>query len=242
MLASPPSGTGGLPVGGVSAGNLLATSTLFVLLAVVIALTAAIVGWPPAMMGRLRMPRASSAPRSRFSGIGAGFMCIQIRSCNGCRCTRPSDLHVLDQLFTMILAAGLGSVWSDRIDARRGRAIRALPFAIAALILLEAFLMPAATDATLAFGLAGRTVVAIAFVAPLAGAIGCCFPIGMRLVRGHSESVTAWMWGVNGAAGVLASIVAVMISMWLGIGANLVVAAVLYASLAWPLRRLTAPA
>jgi hypothetical protein len=141
-------------------------------------------------------------------------------------------------LFTMILAAGLGSVASDRIDARSSRVIRALPFAIAALILLDALLMPIALDATLAFGLASRTIVSVAFVAPLACAVGCCFPIGMRLVRGHSESVTAWMWGVNGAAGVLASIVAVMISMWLGIGANLVVAAVLYASLAWPLRRL----
>ncbi len=233
-----------LPVGGVSAGNLLATSTLFVLLAVVIVLMAAIVGWPLAMMGRPAMPRGVfGAALAYFSGIGVGFMCIQIPLLQRLSVYLGHPTYTFSiVLFTMILAAGVGSVWSDRIDARNGRAIRGLPFAIAALILLDAFLMPLVMDATLAFGLAGRTIVAVLFIVPVACAVGCCFPIGMRLVRGHSESVTAWMWGVNGAAGVLASIVAVMISMWLGIGANLVVAAVIYAALAWPLRRLTSPA
>jgi hypothetical protein len=48
------------------------------------------------------------------------------------------------------------------------------------------------------------------------------------------------MWGVNGACGVMASIFAVMVSMWLGIHANLLIAAILYAALALPLRRLSA--
>jgi hypothetical protein len=39
------------------------------------------------------------------------------------------------------------------------------------------------------------------------------------------------MWGVNGACGVLGSIVAVGISMWVGIQVNLIAAAVLYGSL-----------
>ena len=209
-----------LPVGGVSAGNLLATSTLFVLLAVVIVLMAAIVGWPLAMMGRPAMPRGVFGAALGTSAASASASCAsRSRSCSGCRSTSAIRLYTFSiVLFTMILAAGVGSVWSDRIDARNGRAIRGLPFAIAALILLDAFLMPLVMDATLAFGLTGRTIVAVLFIVPVACAVGCCFPIGMRLVRGHSESVTAWMWGVNGAAGVLALIVAVMISMWLGIG------------------------
>jgi hypothetical protein len=46
------------------------------------------------------------------------------------------------------------------------------------------------------------------------------------------------MWGVNGACGVLASILAVMVSLWLGIQTNLWIAAVLYALLALPIRAL----
>ena len=86
----------------------------------------------------------------------------------------------------------------------------------------------------------GRTLVVAMFVAPLAFTLGWCFPIGMRLVGRHSSQVTAWMWGVNGACGVMASILAVMISMWLGIDTNLLVAAVLYALLTAPMRYLAA--
>jgi hypothetical protein len=48
------------------------------------------------------------------------------------------------------------------------------------------------------------------------------------------------MWAVNGACGVMASILAVMISMWVGIHTNLLIAAVLYGLLALPLRKLRA--
>ncbi len=62
--------------------------------------------------------------------------------------------------------------------------------------------------------------------------LGMCFPIGVRLIeepatRGQSDFVSgdrpqvlAWAWGVNGAFSVLASIVAVAISMWIEIDAN----------------------
>ena len=43
------------------------------------------------------------------------------------------------------------------------------------------------------------------------------------------------MWGVNGACGVLGSVLAVAVSMWVGINANLIAAAVIYAALAVPL-------
>jgi hypothetical protein len=43
------------------------------------------------------------------------------------------------------------------------------------------------------------------------------------------------MWGVNGACGVLGSVMAVAVSMWVGIQANLFAAALIYAGLAAPL-------
>jgi hypothetical protein len=47
------------------------------------------------------------------------------------------------------------------------------------------------------------------------------------------------MWGVNGACGVMASVLAVMLSMWISIDAGLVLAGVLYLLLALPMRRLS---
>jgi hypothetical protein len=50
-----------------------------------------------------------------------------------------------------------------------------------------------------------------------------------------TPSVVAWAWGVNGAFGVLASILAVALSIWVGIDANFWVAATLYLALGLPL-------
>jgi len=49
-----------------------------------------------------------------------------------------------------------------------------------------------------------------------------------------------WMWGVSGAAGVLSSVLAVALSMWVGIQVSLFVAVACYAGLIIPARVLWA--
>jgi len=84
-----------------------------------------------------------------------------------------------------------------------------------------------------------RALAVVGVVTPVATLLGFCFPIGMRLVGEISQEATAWMWGVNGACGVLASILAVVISVSFGISTNLLLAALLYLSLALPARALS---
>ena len=93
-------------------------------------------------------------------------------------------------------------------------------------------------DATIQLGLFARCALVVACIAPIATLAGFCFPIGMSLVGRLSTNATAWMWGVNGAVGVLASIGAVAISMWMGIHTNLVIAGLLYMFLTVPARAL----
>jgi hypothetical protein len=143
-------------------------------------------------------------------------------------------------LFLMILAAGLGSFASERIDVRNVRVLVALPLIIAAVTLFELLLLQRAIVATVAWNLPGRTLIVAGFVVPLAFGLGFCFPIGLRLVGRSAPPLNAWMWGINGACGVMASILAVMVSMWMGIEINLVIAAGLYLLLLWPMRRLSA--
>jgi hypothetical protein len=138
----------------------------------------------------------------------------------------------------MILSAGLGSFASERIDLSRRRRVFGIPIAISALAALEVALLQPTLDATVAWGLPGRTLVVSLFVAPLAFLMGQCFPMGVRLLGQHSDRVAAWMWGVNGACSVMASILAVMVSMWIAIDAGLLLAAVLYLLLIVPMRRL----
>jgi hypothetical protein len=141
-------------------------------------------------------------------------------------------------LFLMILAAGLGSLASERVDVDRSRRVLLLPAVVSAAILIETLLLQIVVERTVGLAMPARTVIVAMFVVPLAFALGFCFPIGMRLVGRRAPALTAWMWGVNGACGVMASIVAVMISMWIGIEVNLFLAAGLYLLLLVPLRQL----
>jgi hypothetical protein len=225
---------------GVVSGNLRATRTLLALAAIAAILVLGIIAWPLVSVGRPPMPaRPFASALAYFALIGLAFMFVQIPFLQRFSVYLGHPTYTFSIiLFLMILSAGLGSFASERIDVQRQRRWRLLPVGIGVLVLLEMMLLQPVVEWTIGWGLMRRTVVVAGFVVPLALAMGCCFPIGMRLVGRQSDRVTAWMWGVNGAAGVMASILAVMVSMWLGIHVNLLIAGLLYALLLIPLRSL----
>ncbi|HXH07791.1 MAG TPA: hypothetical protein VNI83_14500, partial [Vicinamibacterales bacterium] len=109
---------------------------------------------------------------------------------------------------------------------------------IAAALLAAAALLPAGLRAGAGGSLAARTAIVLVFVVPVSLLLGACFPVGLRLAGRHAPLVTAWLWGVNGAFGVLASIAAVAVSMWAGIDWNFAAAAGLYLVLVPAMRAL----
>jgi len=58
--------------------------------------------------------------------------------------------------------------------------------------------------------------------------MGFGFPTGMKLVSAIDDKLTPWLWGVNGAAGVFSSVVAVILSITFGIGTTLILGAICY--------------
>jgi Sec-independent protein secretion pathway component TatC len=135
----------------------------------------------------------------------------------------------------MILASGIGSALSDRIDVESSSgSLRAIPFAIAVLLSLTLMGVQPLVDRTIHLPLLARGAIVASLVGVVALPLGTCFPIGLRLVRRLSDDATPWMWGINGAAGVLASVTAVAISMWSGISTSLYLAAIAYLLLAVP--------
>ena len=113
----------------------------------------------------------------------------------------------------MIAFAGIGSLLSDQLRLEGHIWHYAIPIAIAVMIVTVTSSIQPILDTTVGMKLIFRCLVAVATTAPLSTLLGFCFPIGMRLVSMISSSGTPWMWGVNGACGVLASILAVAISM-----------------------------
>jgi hypothetical protein len=63
---------------------------------------------------------------------------------------------------------------------------------------------------------------------PLGFRLGFAFPTGIRLVEAIDRQPTPWFWGINGATGVLASVLGVMFSMALGIHVTMLLSALCY--------------
>jgi len=134
----------------------------------------------------------------------------------------------------MLLFTGIGSLASERLTVGSHSRVRLVPLLIAGALVVCGLGLPVALAHTIGLGLASRSAVTLAFAAPLSMLLGLCFPIGVRLTA-DTPTVVAWAWGVNGAFGVLASILAVALSIWVGIDANFWVAAALYEALVVPL-------
>ena len=131
-------------------------------------------------------------------------------------------------LFSLILASGLGSLTSDRLKLDvRGKLLTWAILVVAYLVALSQVL-PSIFQHTNDQERLVRICISIAIIMPLGFLLGFAFPTGMRLVEAVDSQPTPWFWGINGATGVLASVLGVMFSMALGINVTMVLAAACY--------------
>jgi hypothetical protein len=130
----------------------------------------------------------------------------------------------------LILFAGLGSLASDRVSISSNLTSRA-PALLSALVLAAySLVVLPAIHAAVGGVLWQRIAVSLALVAPCGFIMGFCFPVGMRWAT-HlgQEGNLPWMWALNGAASVLASFIAMVISTENSIRACVLTGAACYA-------------
>lgn len=136
-------------------------------------------------------------------------------------------------LFSMILAAGLGNLASERAQIEPDRRFPLFqPLAIAALLVLWTLSIQPLIEGTIHFGLGARIVIVIASVTPPSFLMGMCYPMGMRLFDQPSSDALPWMWATNGAANVLGGLLARSVSIGTGSDTGLLAGAGCYAFLA----------
>jgi SAM-dependent methyltransferase len=222
--------------GGVIGGNLLATLTLGALLAIVMILVGAVILGPLFRSGLPSLSGSSFALAVLyFALIGAGYMLIQIGFMQRFSVYLGHPTYaVAVVLSSMILATGAGSLISDRLPLENPFWVWATPLAAALVLGVVSWAIQIVVESTIQFELLPRCGMVLLLVAPVSFLLGLFFPVGMRLVERLSNDAMPWMWGVNGAWGVLASVIAVAISMWSGINTSLYVAIGAYALLALP--------
>jgi predicted membrane-bound spermidine synthase len=156
-----------------------------------------------------------------FAAIGFGFMLVEISQMQRLIVFLGHPTYGLSTvLFALLLSSGLGSYLTQAI--RNPGSIRPTIAILILLVVLVAFgsLTPPVIRQFQGCTTTTRIGVAVSLLFPLGLFMGMPFPLGMKLASTRSASLTPWLWGINGATSVCASVVAMVIALNSGITAS----------------------
>lgn len=122
-------------------------------------------------------------------------------------------------LFSLLIATGLGSLLFGKLSKIKDAP---LAFMVAVLAAGVAYQLgsPLVLDHFREATSSTKILTSVLLLAPFGLTLGFCFPLGMKLANVKFESLTPWLWGINGAASVLGSIVSIIIAMLMGLNAT----------------------
>ncbi|MBX3127585.1 MAG: hypothetical protein KF718_12755 [Polyangiaceae bacterium] len=216
-------------------GNLVATRALLAaILSSLVLVLAAIVA---PLSRRLRPATPPPRPQLRaglvyFGAIGLGFMFAEIALLMKLSLVlgHPS-FSLMVVLASLIAAAGLGSLASDRLPLTRRPYCYVYPLVLAAVLVCLNVAWPWLSAPFAQASTSVRVLFSIGVCAVVGVPLGIAFPAGLGLARRHLASQTPWLWGLNGVGSVVASTTAVAIALGAGLSALLWVAAACYLAL-----------
>jgi len=189
-------------------------------LAVAVLLLALIcIGGPLWQIGRRTSHKGRIPYYLYFCGIGLAFLMVEISQLMRLSTFLGHPTYALTVvLFTVLIFSGFGSMLVDRItNLDRPRSLL-----VPLLVLLGVALVFGLVTPSLIEQFADRTTpiriaVSVGILAPMAFMMGMPFSIGMRMAATDEDSPTAFLWGINGAMSVVASVFATVIALFLGI-------------------------
>jgi len=207
---------------GYAAANAKAVIVLAWLLVLVVGLTAGCVLLPLALTTRVAGGVPSLPLAVFFGGIGFGFMLVEISQMQRLTVFLGHPTYALSVvLFSLLLSSSLGSYLTDKMGSREV----AGPGRSRLLLLLAALIVFGVATPHLVSTFRGsitalRIVVATGILFSLGLFMGMPFALGMKAATSRSPLLTPWLWGINGATSVCASVVAVAIALSAGISAS----------------------
>ena len=149
-----------------------------------------------------------------FFGIGMGFMFLEIAAMQRFVLYLGHPVYSITVvLASFLLFSGLGSLTSGKLFREPAGAIRLAIPAIVLIILAYVWALPVIFDATLGWSTPMRVALSVALLGLPAFFMGMPFPSGMRMTERLSDTLVPWVWGVNGSASVVASVLAIILAM-----------------------------
>jgi predicted membrane-bound spermidine synthase len=212
--------------------NQHAVRVLGILLFVMIILTLLCIVGPLALTARQVELRGSLPLFIFFMSIGFGFMLVEMSQMQRLAIFLGHPTYGLSVvLFTLLLSSGIGSSLTQRIpDPEKTNQGTICLVLLIGVLLIFGILTPYVITAFQALTTAMRIAVAIGILFPLGLFMGMAFPLGMKIASRAAPALTPWLWGVNGATSVCASVLALAIafsssistSFWIGLACYLV--------------------
>lgn len=216
-------------VNGVWKGNLIASTVLVMILFLSLIAVIATILVPLRSAARQCSRPLALAGSLYFSLIGMGFMLAEIALLQYFSVYLGHPTYSLGVcLFSLILASGLGSLTSDWLKLNSRAKLLAWGGLVVASLAVMQWILPSIFQATTNRERLVRIGISLATILPLGFLLGFAFPTGMRLVSAIDTQPTPWFWGINGATGVLASVLGVIFSMSFGINVTMLIAAACY--------------
>jgi hypothetical protein len=191
-----------------------------------------------------------------FGCIGAGFMLFEIAMVQKFILFLGKPIYSLAVvLFSLLVFTGIGAWLSDRIrkstDKLEDKPSRGLRLtsslvsdtrsrvyitpgpgmfiaAIAALIVIFALLLTPLFNALIGLNIFWRCVLAIILLAPMGLLLGFPFPLGIRMLGDDGAELIPYAYGLNGALGVLGSVVSLILALIYGFSFSILIAVFLY--------------
>ena len=205
---------------GGDASNVGAVWVLGVLLLTVVGLTILCVVVPLALTTDRRVLQGTTPLFVFFATIGFGFMLIEISQMQRLIVFLGHPTYGLSVvLFAMLASSGVGSLVAGRLHGVGLRAAAPLVVLVATLSVFGAA-TPVAVSVFAAATTPARIAVAVGLLFPIGFLMGMAFPLGMRAAAHRAPALAPWLWGINGATSVCASVIAVAIALHWGIAAS----------------------
>ena len=176
-------------------------------------------------------PKPATSDLLYFAALGVGFMLYEIPLVQQLTLALGHPSQALSvALAGLLLGTGVGSFLTTSIDERGRRALHALAGATAVAVgVCLALFGQRITEALLVAAPAARVFWAFGLVLAVGVPLGTLFPLGVRrLVAKSQENRLAWFWAANGAAGVLASVLALILGTEVGMRSTYLVGSATY--------------
>ena len=159
-----------------------------------------------------------------FACLGLGYMMVEMSLMQRFILFLGHPVYALSVvLFSILLFSGIGSLLTNFTPFRLVRMHLALVI-IALVVLLSSYalFLPKAFKQLIGMGIYGRVLISISCLLPLGLLMGMPFPMGIKLVTRKASEVVPWVWGVNGATSVFASILTIVVALNSGFTAALI--------------------